>query len=161
VYRGKDTPSPAQLGLHLVRRLPKALTQHFEVLILVDIAFGSIEFLSGVRQLKYHVVAGVRCDRKLTDGRSVAQLYRRAQPVRLVRLSIPVSISWYYLKRDKGRLEKRFVLSTKPLKGTIISRWGKKRWQIEGWFKTAKHRFGLHRFGQSTLVGVYRRLLLL
>jgi hypothetical protein len=31
---------------------------------------------------------------------------------------------------------------------------------IEGWFKTAKHRFGLHRFGQQTLVGVYRWLVL-
>jgi hypothetical protein len=28
--------------------------------------------------------------------------------------------------------------------------------QIEGWFQTAKHRFGLHRFGQGTLLGVYR-----
>ncbi len=38
--------------------------------------------------------------------------------------------------------------------------WGKRRWQIEGWFKTAKHRFGLHRFGQATLLGVYRWLVL-
>ncbi|CAA9386430.1 hypothetical protein AVDCRST_MAG94-5164 [uncultured Leptolyngbya sp.] len=37
---------------------------------------------------------------------------------------------------------------------------GGKRWQIEGWFKTAKHRFGFDRFGQSTLLGVYRWLLL-
>jgi hypothetical protein len=29
-----------------------------------------------------------------------------------------------------------------------------------GWFKTAKHRFGLHRFGQGTLIGVYRWLVL-
>jgi hypothetical protein len=29
-----------------------------------------------------------------------------------------------------------------------------------GWFKTAKHRFGLHRFGQGTLLGVYRWLVL-
>lgn len=29
IYRGKDTPSPAQLGLCLLRRLPKILTQHF------------------------------------------------------------------------------------------------------------------------------------
>ncbi|MBA3924178.1 MAG: hypothetical protein H0X31_21755 [Nostocaceae cyanobacterium] len=27
---------------------------------------------------------------------------------------------------------------------------------LVGWFKTAKHRFGLHRFGQGTLLGVYR-----
>jgi hypothetical protein len=29
-----------------------------------------------------------------------------------------------------------------------------------GWFKTAKHRFGLHRFGQATLKGIYRWLVL-
>lgn len=57
-------------------------------------------------------------------------------------------------------MEKRFVLATKQLKASTISRWGKKRWQIEGWFKTAKHRFGLDRFGQGTLLGVYRWLVL-
>ena len=31
---------------------------------------------------------------------------------------------------------------------------------LVGWFKTAKHRFGLHRFGQATLLGVYRWLVL-
>lgn len=96
VYRGKDTPSPAQLGLRLVRGLPKALTQCFEVLVLVDTAFGSIGFLEGVRKMKYHVIAGVRCDRKLEDGRSVAQLHKRGQQVRLVGLKFPVSLSWYY-----------------------------------------------------------------
>ncbi len=30
VYRGKDTPSPAQLGWRLLRRLPKILTQRNE-----------------------------------------------------------------------------------------------------------------------------------
>ncbi len=30
----------------------------------------------------------------------------------------------------------------------------------DGWFKTAKHRFGLHRFGQGILWGVYRWLVL-
>jgi hypothetical protein len=75
-------------------------------------------------------------------------------------LKFPVCLSWYYLKRDNGKLEKRFVLSTKPLKGSTITWWGRRRWQIEGWFKTAKHRFGLHRFGQGTLLGVYRWLVL-
>lgn len=64
VWRGKSHPSPAQLGLKLVKRLPKALTQHFRVMILVDTAFGSVEFLHGVRRLKFHVIAGVRCDRQ-------------------------------------------------------------------------------------------------
>ena len=38
VYRGKGTPSPTQLGLCLLRRLPKILTQRFEVLVLADTA---------------------------------------------------------------------------------------------------------------------------
>jgi hypothetical protein len=160
VYRGKHTPSPAQLGLKLVGSLPKALTNHFQVLILVDTAFGSIEFLTGIRKFKYHAIAGVRYDRQLQDGRSLRQLHKRGQQVRLVGLKFPVTISWYYLKRDNGKLEKRFVLSTKALKGSTLTWWGKRRWQIEGWFKTAKHRFGLHRFGQATLKGVYRWLVL-
>jgi hypothetical protein len=46
------------------------------------------------------------------------------------------------------------------MKGKTIARWGKRRWQIEGFFKTAKHQFSLHRFGQKTLLGVYRWLIL-
>jgi hypothetical protein len=55
---------------------------------------------------------------------------------------------------------KRYVISTIPLKAATISWWGKRRWQIEGWFKTAKHRFGLDKFGQCTLLGIYRWLIL-
>ena len=160
VWRGKDTDSPAQLGLKLVKGLPKALTKHYQVMILVDTAFGTVDFLHGIRKLKYHAIAGVRCDRQLINGRSVSDLYKRGQQVRLVGLKFSVSVSWYYLKRDNGKLEKRFVLSTKQLKGSTITWWGRRRWQIEGWFKTAKHRFGLHRFGQGTLLGVYRWLVL-
>jgi len=140
VYRGKNAPTQAQLGLRLVQSLPKALTANFQVLILVDTAFGSVEFLRGVRKLKFHVIAGRRCDRKMVDGRSVAQLHRRGQQVRLLGLKFPVSVSWYYLKRDDAKLEKQYVLSTKALNGSTITWWGKRRWQIEGWFKTAKHR---------------------
>jgi len=121
VYRGKDTASPAQLGLRLVRGLPKALTQRFEVLVLADTAFGSIDFVEGLRSLKHHAIVGVRCDRKLEDGRSVAHLYKRGSQVRLAGLKFPVSVSWYYLKRDDRKLVKRFVLSTKPLKGSTIT----------------------------------------
>ena len=39
-------------------------------------------------------------------------------------------------------------------------RLGRKRWAIEGFFKTAKHQFGLHCFGQGTKLGVYRWLIL-
>jgi hypothetical protein len=160
IYRGKDTPSPVQLGLRLLAGLPKALTQHFNVLVLADTAFGSIEFLQGVRKLKYHAITGLRCARRLANGRRLAQLHKRGQQVQLAGLKFPVSLSWYYLKRDNGKLEKRYVLSTKVLKGSTITWWGKRRWSIEGFFKTVKHRFGLHRFGQQTLLGVYRWLVL-
>lgn len=139
--------------------MPKALTQCFEVLVLVDTAFGSIEFLQGVRQLKYRAITGVRCNRKLKDGRSVEKLPKQGQQVQLLGLKFPVFLSWYYLKRDNGKLE-QYVLSTKALKGSTITWWGKRRWSIEGFGKTAKHRFGLHRFAQSTLLGVYRWLVL-
>jgi hypothetical protein len=159
VYRGKGTPSPAQLGLRLVRRLPCVLKRRFQVMVLADTAFGSVEFLQGIRQLKYHAVVGVRRDRKLVDGRHVSSLYKRGQQVRLHGLPFVVSISWFYLKRD-GKWEKRFVLSTRAMKASTINWWGKRRWQIEGWFKTAKHRFGLHRFAQQTKLGMYRWLIL-
>ena len=108
----------------------------------------------------YHAITGVALDRKLVDGRILRHLHQQGQQVRLVGLKFPVTVAWYYLKRKDGRLEKRFVLSTRPLKASTIKWWGKRRWQIEGWFKTAKHRFGLHRFGQGTLLGMYRWLIL-
>jgi len=160
VYRGKDTLSPAELGLRLVKILPKTLTDLFEVLVLADTAFGSNEFVTRVRRLKHHALVGVRCDRKLEDGRSVAQLHKRGQQVRLSDLKFPVHLSWYYCKRDDGELGKRYILATKALKGRTMTWWGRRRWQIEGFFKTVKHRFGLHRFGQGTLLGVYRWLVL-
>ena len=160
VWRGKGTPSPAQLGLKLVKRLPQSLTERFQVIILADTAFGSKEFLHEIRQLKYHAVTGVAISRKLTDGRLLRHLHKQGQEVYLVGLKFLVTVSWYYLKRDNGKLEKRFVLSTRPMKASTLKWWGKRRWQIEGWFKTAKHRFGLHRFGQGTLLGMYRWLIL-
>ena len=160
IWRGKGTSSPTQLGLKMVKCLPKKLTKYFQVMVLVDTGFGSGEFIHGVRQRKYHIIAGIACTRKLIDGRCVAQLHKRGQQLRLRGLKFPVYVSWYYFKRHDGQYVKRFVISTKALKASTISWWGKRRWQIEGWFKTAKHRFGLHRFGQGTRVGVYRWLVL-
>ena len=136
----------------MIKGLPKSLTELFRVIILADTAFGSVEFLHGVRKLKYHAVTGIPINRKLIDGRILRHLHKQGQQVRLVGLKFPVTVSWYYLKRDNGKLEKRFVLSTRPIKASTLKWWGKRRWQIEGWFKTAKHRFGLHRFGQGTML---------
>lgn len=97
VYRGKDTPTPTQLGLRLVGRLPKSLTQHFKVLVLADTAFGNNKFVTKIRQLKHHALLGVCCVRKLADGRSIRHLHKRGQQVRLRGLKFRVCLSWYYL----------------------------------------------------------------
>lgn len=160
VWRGKGTASPVQLALRMVRCLPKDLTQKFELKILADTAFGTRDFIKEIRKLKYHALIGIGANRKLVDGRSVKDLYHRGQQVKLAGLDLTVTLSWYYFKTDKGVFLKRYIISTKPLKASTISWWGKRRWQIEGWFKTAKHRFGLDKFGQGTLLGVYRWLVL-
>lgn len=161
VYRGKGTTSPAHLGLHLVRQLPRWLRNAFRLVVLADTAFGSVDFLKGIRKLKLQAITGVRYDRCLQDGRPLFRLHKPGQQVRLKGLDFPVTVAWLYLKREGKPVRlKRYVLSTRPLKASTIVWWGRHRWQIEGWFKTAKHRFGLHRFGQQTLVGLYRWLVL-
>ena len=82
-------------------------------------------------------------------------LGKKGQQVTLLGLDGVVTASWFYLKRD-GKLEKRFVISTCTLKGSMIAQWGSRRGAIEGFFKTAKYQFGLASFGRQTLLGVYR-----
>jgi hypothetical protein len=159
VWRGKHQRTAVQLAIRLIGTLPQPLTRAFRVIVLADTAFGSVEFLKAMRKRRYAVIVGVRYDRKLSDGRSVRDLVKKGQQVHLKGLDFPVTIAWLYLKRN-GCMEKRFVLSTRPLKGSTITWWGRRRWSIEGFFKTIKHRFGLHCFAQQTLKGVYRWLIL-
>jgi hypothetical protein len=86
------------------------------------------------------------------DGRQVSQGLQRGQQVVLQGLNFLVTLSWYWLSRDDGSLEKRFVISTKPLSAIYITRLGRRLWQIDFFF-TVKHRFGLARFWLSTLLG--------
>jgi len=159
VWRGKGTPSSAYLAIRLIDTLPQALRDAFRLRCLADTAFGSITFLKAMKKRHIPLIVGLSAARTLADGRQVRQLVRRGQRVRLHGVPFDVSISWVYLKRN-GTGEKRFVLSTRPLKGSTIAWWGRRRWSIEGFFKTTKHRFGLSRFGQQSLKGVYRWLLL-
>jgi hypothetical protein len=75
-------------------------------------------------------------------------------------MDYPVTVSWFWLKRADNKKELRFVVSTHPYSGVYLVKLGRNRWAIEGFFKTIKHRFGLHCFGQSTRLGVYRWLVL-
>jgi hypothetical protein len=105
----------------------------------------------------------MRSNRKLKDRRTLKQLYRqgkRGLQVHLEGIDYPLSVSWFWLKRAEGKRELRFVVSTHPYSGAYLVRLGRKRWAMEGFFKTAKHQFGLHCFGQGTKLGVYRWLVL-
>jgi hypothetical protein len=66
-------------------------------------------------------------------------------------MTFPVTVSWYWVERASGARAKRFVVATEPLSSSYITCLGRRRWQIGGFFKVAKHRFSLHRFGQQTL----------
>lgn len=161
VYRGQGELAPVKLAQRLLKTLPKNLRESHEIRVLADSAFGSIEMLEWVKkQPRTSGIFGVRSDRRLTDGSHVSQVPHRGQQVVLMGLDFPVTLSWYWLERDDGSREKRFVISTKPRSAVYITMLGRRRWQIEGFFKTIKHRFGLHQFGQGTLLGVYRWILL-
>lgn len=109
--------------------------------------------------MDHHAVVGVRRDRRLSNGTRLERAAIRGERVFLEGLAVPVYVASYWPKRDGGR-EKRFVLCTRALHPRYIVRWGKRRWCIEGLFKTAKGRFSVDRFGQGTRLGVYRYLLL-
>lgn len=163
VWRGKGYPSPVQLACKLLATVPTQLSQGRVVIVQADTEFGTVEFLKAVRKQSWRAVVGMRCNRKMQDGRHLKQLYRhanRGQQVYLAGDTQPLTVSWFWLKRAEGKRELRFVVSTHPYSGIYLVRLGRKRWAIEGFFKTSKHRFGLHRFGQTTKLGVYRWLIL-
>jgi hypothetical protein len=150
LWRGKDHASPATLALKLLRTLPRVLTARHRVMVLTDSGFCSTEFVEGVRRLGHHAVVGVRRDRRLTNGTRLDQAATYGEGVFLKELEVSVYVASYWLKKRDGAREKRFVICTKVLSPAAIVRWGKKRWSIEGFFKIAKGRFSLERFGQAT-----------
>jgi hypothetical protein len=162
IWRGKGHPSPNQLACKLLATVPRNLTRRFKtVVVLADTEFGTAQFITAVRRRNWRAVVGIKGNRKLSDGRSVKDLYRNAErgcQVHLSGLASPLTLSWFWLKRADGKRELRFVASTHPYSGVYLVRLGRQRWAIEGFFKTVKHRFGFHRFGQSTRLGVYRWL---
>lgn len=163
IWRGKGQPSPATLACRLLATVPNSLTRNRTVIVQGDTEFGTRLFLKAVRQRSWRAVVGMRCSRTLKDGRQLKDLVRhskRGLQVHLKGLDFPVTLSWFWLKRADGKRERRFVASNYPYSGVYLVRLGRKRWAIEGFFKTAKHQFGLHCFGQSTKLGVYRWLIL-
>ena len=131
VYRGKSTPSPSKLAEKLLRTLPSIFIKSFQVYVLGDTAFGTVDLINQVRgdSFHQHAIVGIPKSRTLKDGRKVSEIKSRGQQVYLKGLELPVYLSWVWLKRDGKRVQ-GFVISTKPMKGSTIARWGKRRWQI-------------------------------
>ena len=168
VWQGKDTTSPAQLALRMLKRLPAQFKTLFQARVLADGGFGSDEFLEGCVALELPAVTGIRCDRRV-ERIGIEQhipeqvtylntLQVRGTRVELRGCDVPVWVSWFKLKgkRKDGSFEWRYVVSTVRATSEVIVRWGRERWRIEGFFKTLKSRFGLDQFGQRTALGVYR-----
>ena len=163
VWRGKGQPSPNQLACKLLASVPKSLFKGRTVIVQADTEFGTLEFLNAIRQRRWRAVVGVKSSRLLQDGRKLKHLpgkAKRGLQVYLNEIDYPLTIPWVWLKRADNRRELRFVASTYPYSGVYLVRLCRKRWAIESFFKTAKHQFGLHCFGQSTKLGVYRWLIL-
>jgi Transposase DDE domain len=172
VWQGKDTISPTQLALRMLKRIPNHFKSLFQPRVLADGGFGSDDFLEGCVRLGLPAVVGIRCDRRVLRigieqsdadvGTRLNTLKTRGTRVELHGCTIPVWVSWFKLKgkRKDGSFEWRYVVSTVKASGEAIIRWGRERWRIEAFFKTMKSRFGLDQFGQRTALGVYRFLTL-
>ena len=97
--------------------------------VLGDRANDRIEMLKGVKkQPRTSGIFGIRSDRRLDRRRQVSQALQRGQQVVVQGLNFPVTLSWYWLDRDDGSLEKRFIISTKPLSAIYITRLGRRPW---------------------------------
>ena len=163
IWKGKGQASPNQLAAKLLTSVPNSLVAGRTVIVQADAEFGTTEFIGAVRQRQWRAVTGIKSSRCRQDGRQLKDLpghAKRGCQVYLKGLDYPLTVSWFWLKQADNKRELRFVVSTHPYSGIYLVRLGRKRWAIEGFFKTAKHQFGLHCFGQGTKLGVYRWLML-
>ena len=81
-------------------------------------------FLEGARKQELDVVVGMRRDRRLTDGRLLAQV-RSGESVTPLGSSFPVRVARYRLRRN-GPWETRFVVANFEAPGRILARWGRR-----------------------------------
>jgi len=156
LWQGAGTTSPANLALKMIKKLPDILKKQHRIMVLADGAYDGKDFLEGIKSQGHVAVVSMRSNRKLDDGRHLRDI-RATEAVQPSNLNFPVWATRFRLKGIKGKKGQwRHVISTEQLSGKMIKRWGKRRWAIEAFFKTIKHRFGLHCFAQTTARGVYR-----
>jgi len=140
VYLGNKTT--VELALDLLARFPAAVWPP-RVVVMADARFGTRDFLVGVRNLSFErVLAGMRYDRKLADGRHLHQV-RRGERVALHDLpELALRASTCRVKREEG-VKRSFVVSTFKATGAYLAQRYRLCWLIESFFQRAKHDFGL------------------
>ena len=159
IWRGRGQASPAKLAAKLLYALPQERRRGYRIRVLFDAGITSKWLFNVINNLGFEAIVSIQGRRRLSDGRLLSEVKRRGERVFLTGVHFPVLVSW--VTRDEPGQKKRFfVLSTRALSGKHIARWGKRRWQIEVFFKTIKHRLGLHRFGAGTLRGRLRWFIL-
>jgi hypothetical protein len=160
IWRGQGERSWVEHALSMLRCLPIWLKSRFKCRVLADAGFGSSAFITGCAKLELPLVVGVSCDRTTQQGIKLSALRVQGAMLFLKGCSTPVYVAWFKLIGKNGAFQWRYVVSTVAAHSRTIVRWGRRRWQVEAFFKTMKSRFGLDQFGQRTLKGVLRFLLL-
>ena len=142
IYEGKGKTTVNDLALELLMDYPPSVWSS-RVVVMADSAFASTDFIRSAQAMGFQrLLLGIRCDRKISDGRRLDQLSKRGQEHRLHDMNLAVWISWCDVKREEGK--KRFyLLSTFQAGGAYLARRYRKRWLIESFFQVIKHDFGL------------------
>lgn len=153
IYEGKGKASVAELAFELLAAFP-ASTWSSSVVVMADSGFASHDFIKGCNSLGFkRLLVGIRCDRKLSDGRRLDQLKRRGDEHQLHDLDQAVWISWCDVKREEAK-KRYYLLSTFKAGGAYLARRYRRRWLIESFFKSVKHDFGLKEARLRTVTGI-------
>jgi|APDOM4702015023_1054809.scaffolds.fasta_scaffold23916_1 hypothetical protein len=159
IWRGAGQRSPAQLALKLLSGLPDFFKQVFHIRVLADGGFASNAFLEGVVRLELETLVAIRHDRRLVQGGYLHDT-KQGEQVTLLELDVPIWAAHFTWHNQDGTSEVRYIVATFQATARYLCQVGKHRFKIEGFFKTIKHTFSLHRFGQRTPLGAYRFLVL-
>lgn len=154
IYLGKSKRTPVELALELLEQFPAAQWASRTV-VLADAGFGSAAFICGCTQLGFtRLLVGIRCNRKVSDGRHLEQLKQRGEQVALHDLSeVPLWLSWCDVKRETGKT-RFYVAATFSAGGAYLAQRYRRCWLIEAFFNSIKHDFGLKEARLRTQTGI-------
>lgn len=159
IWKGKGRASESKLAVGMIKSLCRHLQGRFQIKVLADSGFDNQYFLRPLSQLGLTVLVATKGDRKVGD-RKIKELFYNGSWVKLNTPELQVTVAWFERRYPTGKTERRYVLCNQPVSARTLIQWGRRRWAIETFFKTAKSRFGLDQFGQRSLRGVIRFLFL-